>query len=103
MTIQRQDFDMHANETKIITVSMIDGTNLTGSTIQWVLKQGGVTGATIVTKNITGSGTAFTVTLTAADTQGKNGQFYHEAKMTDSAGHKSTITKGTITIEKSAL
>lgn len=101
MTLANQNFTMIAGDTKNIVVTDVQGTNLSGSTIRWILKKG----STILTKTtssgITISGTTFTIRLNSSDTANLTGPYYHEARITDVAGNVSTAMKGCITFESS--
>lgn len=107
MTKRNQDFSMFAGDTKDIVVTMSDSTNLTGATIAWVLRRGGVTGTVEVPKSTTSgisiSNTTFTVRLSASDTANLKGRYYHEAEVTDVSGNVSTVMTGSISIEPSGV
>ena len=116
MTSENQDFEMYAGESKVITVTVKDGTgealNLTGATIEWVAKANeDEVNATITKNNGEGGGLEildqeankgeFTITLAPADTEKLGGvTYYHEAEVIDASTNVSTVTRGMMEVKK---
>lgn len=110
MTQKNQDFEMYAGDTKKINVTATENgspMDLTGATIKWGIVKNSVK---VVSKDLTNGisitnplGGNFTITLNPADTSTINGNYYHEAEVTDSVGNISTIMTGVIKILKSEI
>ena len=79
---------------------------LQGASVRWVLfnrETGAVAFTKTTSDDITITNAAagiFTVALDAADTDELCGVYGHEAQVTDAGGRKSTVTTGTLTIER---
>lgn len=119
MAHQVQDFEIHAGTDLVITVLVTDtgesdGTpqDLTGATeITWAAENA-ETDTRALTKSL-GDGIAlltdsadegkFTITLTDADTDDLLGWYKHEARVTDSAGLKTTVLTGMLEIHETIL
>lgn len=113
MTKKNQNFEMYAGDTKdiVITVTNANGAvvNLSGASVRWALKKN--VSASQNAYKTTSSGVTltspsagvFTVRLSAGDTQGLQGRYYHEAEVTDVLGNVSTVTTGYVTIEPSGV
>jgi len=102
VTARNQSFRMVSGDTTEIEI--INPTDLTGATVKWLLHKSG-------NQYISKSTPAITVTsgeeesiikikLDPADTENLKGVYYHEAEVTDSFGNISTVTMGSVTIEK---
>jgi len=117
MTSEDQNFELYAGESKVLTVTVKDAAgaliDLTGSTIEWIVKRAEDDAAGLITKTtvpITGGITLsnqttnkgeFTITLLPADTLSLGGaSYYHEAEVTDAATNVSTVTRGVVTVKK---
>lgn len=91
-----------------VTDSAGDAINLTGATIHWRAKHRHLSGVTL--SKTTGSGIAsatpssgiFVVTLTDADTL-CFGEYLHEALVVDSGGNRTTVSLGSLFIERSIV
>lgn len=119
MAHQIQDFEIHAGTDLIITVLVTDtgesdGTpqDLTGATeITWAANNA-ETGTRALTKSL-GDGITlladsadegkFTITLTDVDTEDLEGWYDHEARVTDSAGLKTTVLTGMLEVHGTIL
>ena len=103
-----QNFTMRSGDSKKLNITVTDGAgaakDLTGATMIWrlaVRKH-----ATSEISKATASGIAFVsevsgiaqVTIDPADTAGLDGDYYHEAQVTDSSGDIETVMVGTATI-----
>jgi hypothetical protein len=109
MTTTAQNLALHSGDSKILEVTVTDGTgaavDLTGATIAWQLAKSPGESA-LVSKTI-GSGIAvtdavggiFEITLDAADTAALSGRHYHEAEVTDTSGKVSTVLTGAVLIK----
>lgn len=108
MTKTKQDFTMYAGDTPPFTITMTDSTNLSGATVKWGLRRGHVKGPQVLLKTsqdggLSASGSVVTINLLNSDTSALDGQFYHEAEVTDISGKVSTIMTGNITIQPSGV
>ena len=115
MTTENQNFTMWSGDSKVLTVTVTDSdgaaVNLTGATINYVLKKQLGGGMNTITKATGGSGIVITdaaagtceITLDATDTASLLGSFYHECQVTDSYGNVSTIFIGTVTITEDTI
>ena len=104
-----QSFSIYSGSSRslLVTVTDVNGNpvNLTGvATLTWALIQNG---ATVLTKTLASGVTVTgaiagqaTVALAAADTTALVGQYTHECRMVDSAGHSDVIFTGTLTVTK---
>jgi hypothetical protein len=113
MGATNQSFNMMAGETRKMNVTITDPSgkaiNLSGATIQWVLKRD-VSSPAIVQKTL-GAGVSITdiatgkilIFLEPTDTQNLSGNYYHIAKLTDGLGEVSYPFKGNIYVEKSGI
>lgn len=108
MASNRQNFEMFAGDAKDITIAVTkeDGTaaDLTGMTFQFRLARHPAA-APLVTKAGIAPGSPptagnVTVSLVKADTQSLDGLYYHETKMTDGGGKETTVSDGTVAINK---
>ncbi len=102
-----------SGDSKRLVVSVTDdndtAVDLTGAVISWQLARS-VYGSAEISKSV-GSGIAitdavngeFTVTLDPLDTDALEGDFYHEAQVTDTLGDISTVFSGNITIIKDLI
>jgi hypothetical protein len=109
MTHKVQNFEIHAGDSRDIVVTVVDSqggvVDLTGATIAWHLAQSARAAAPAVAKSL-GAGIAitdgangvFTISLDPADTAALSGLYYHEAEVTDAAGHRSTVLTGVATV-----
>ncbi len=117
MTREKQDFAMYAGDTANINCVVRTGPNptdpvkdISGSVIAWVLFDDPA-GAVKLTKSTvsgititSGIGGAFTVALTAGDTETMTPNiYYHEAEVTDVLGNVSTVYTGAVTIKRSRV
>lgn len=114
MTKENQNFTMWSGDDKTLEVTVVDENgsvqDITGMTIDWHLARK-VTTSALVQKATGGSGIVisdgsagvFQITLSAADTDDLSGKYYHEAQVTDSSGNISTVTVGTITINRDLI
>ena len=117
MAHQVQNFEIHAGDDLTLQVSVTDDAgqpvNLTGAQVAWQASRGRADRFSSTAVLAKASGTGITVTdaaggvfevdLAAADTAGLRGAFYHEAKVTDAAGDKSTVFTGTMTVLPSLI
>lgn len=113
MTKRNQDFTMVEGDHKTPRFAITDNAGspntITGATpISWVLAAT-PGGTALVTKTLAlgqiaivdkdGTDDAIEVTLLPVDTQGLGeGNYHHEAQVTDASGNVSTIARGTVTI-----
>lgn len=117
MTVTDQDFSMYAGDSRTLTIAVVDGdgaaVNLTGASIEWglwsdadattlLISKSTSSGITILTQSGDTLG-KFRVTLAPADTSGLQGDYRHEAEVTDGAGNISTTTTGKATISASRV
>lgn len=115
MAATDQDFTIWEGDDEQLLFTTDDGSgnpyNLAGASIEWAMSLNAVS-APIVTKSTGGGGITinnpptagkFTVTLADADTAGKPGTYYHEARVTDSNGDSRVIATGTATINASNI
>lgn len=108
MSAVNQNFAMHAGNDFTVRVNVYDSDgsapDLTGASASWRLATT-PGGAAVLTKTATISGTAppvLQVALAAADTAALTpGQYFHEAKITDSGGKITTVTVGRCSIAPS--
>lgn len=95
-------------------VSPDEGVSLAGSTIRWWAARSAYSKPdkiNIMKSSAVGDGITiddpdaltFSVALDREDTLNLIGDFYHEAKVTDPAGNFVTVTKGTMTIERTVV
>lgn len=117
MTVTDQDFTMYAGDSRTLTIAVVDGdgaaVDLTGATIEWGLWSE-TDPATLLISKSTSSGIAILtqsgdtlgkcrVTLSPANTSALQGDYRHEAEVTDGAGNISTTTTGKATIYPSRV
>jgi hypothetical protein len=120
MAHQVQNFQMHAGDNRVLSVTVEDSTggavDLTGATIRWALAKTLHTAA-LISKSSTAGSSEIEVTGTTAgeidikivptDTKSTaqylHGVYYHEAEVQDSLGNRSTIFEGYVTIHKILL
>ena len=107
--MDQQNFEMFQGDSKDLVVTVSDAAgqpvDLTGASIKWRAAPA-VDSAVATISKATGSGIVitdavageFTVSLVPADTQTLDGEFYHEAQVTDAAGAVSTVLSGHLTI-----
>ena len=97
-----QDFTIYAGNDVALTVTLDgDADSLTGAEIRWWVAPTKWSPAIIRLSSDDEQievDTSFAITLTAADTDGKPGIYYHEAEIIDSQGRVSTILTGSMTI-----
>lgn len=110
-----ENFEVEAGDDVVLnfSVSAPSGTTLDGAEVKWWASRERADepdGEPVLEKSV-GDGIVitntalrtFAVTLTAEDTEGLSGRFYHEAEVTDSEGKKSTVTKGVMTVKKTLI
>jgi hypothetical protein len=92
-----QDFTMYEGETKSIEVEIENETteSLSGSKLIW--SNGGIS------KEVTVSGSSFTITLNPEDTIGKPGRYTHDAKLIDVNNNASFVLTGLMTVKESRI
>lgn len=116
MTRTNQDFTIQKGDDETLEITVGDGSggskDLSGASIDWGLRKY-PDGQDLISKSVSGGGITITdepggvfeVDLDPSDTNsleidGRSGDFYHEAVVTDSAGNVSTVTTGTATIRE---
>lgn len=91
MTQTDQDFTFYVGEDKDIVFTDVNGTNLTGAAITWIMAESKVSTAVLITKTVAGGGITltnpaagiYTVHLDPVDsTNLDHGVYYHEAMIT---------------------
>jgi hypothetical protein len=107
MTMKNQDFTMTAGDSKYLDFTIeMDSSTLSGSTIVWAMTK---YDSIVLEKTTTGgisitAAKVFRVTLDPEDTLTLvPGLYPHEAEVTDTNGDVSTVSVGTITIEKDSV
>lgn len=113
MAARGQDFEMFSGEQKELAIAITDdagaAVDLTGVTVRWSLARTArsapliekVTGDGIVVTDAAGG--ACTVTLVPADTEALEGDYYHEAEVTDGAGRPTTVLHGRARIKPNLI
>lgn len=115
MTSLNQNITIFAGDTKNVAVTVEDDADvaidITGVTIEYVVKKSALDAAIAQISKTVGSGLTlttplsgiFTINFLPADTQSLGYQeYYHEAELTDLSGNISTIFTGILTLEPSA-
>jgi hypothetical protein len=108
--LEQQDIEMFSGDDKSLAVTVyaedgITPVDITGFTVTWILSARPTGSVAIVTKTV-GSGITltdpgngvFTVTLADTDTDALLGKYYHQARITDQSGNKSTVLFGLVDI-----
>ncbi len=114
MTEKKQNFTVIQGDTKVMTIDVVDEAgspkNLTGSTKRWkAFDKVGVekiskADGDITLVNVAGTNDGLRFTLTPSDTVNlAPGPYPHEAEVVDSGSNVSTVTKGTLLVEKERL
>lgn len=116
MTRQNQDFTIWIGETTNLPITTLDDAgavvNITGATIDWVLKHHVLSDAVLITKATGGNGIVltdptngvFTVSLTPTETEVLgHGDYYHEAEITDTSLNENVVMTGTATLLPSGV
>lgn len=108
MALTSQNISMYAGETKDITFSVVDSSdvplNISGCVLKWgyalnTLEPSRLTKTTSSGITVTNASSGyFSVHLDDIDTSGKMGDYYHEAQLTDALGNVSVISNGTLSI-----
>lgn len=112
--MDQQNFEMFQGDSKDLVVTVSDSAglpvDLTGTTVKW--RAAPAVDSTVATiSKATGTGITitgaaagqFTVMLGPTDTQTLDGEFYHEAQITDAAGAVSTVLSGRLTIRPALI
>ncbi len=115
MTIENQNFEMYAGDTKQVYISISDEDNggqmdLTGVTIAWVLYDPNLDSVLLTKTTVSGiiipsptiSGICV-ISLLPADTEliRPANWYIHETEVTDVVGNIVTVTKGFVNIKRS--
>lgn len=107
-SLELQNFDLYAGDTKYINVDIVgeDGAplSLTGCSFLWVAKKN-VKGKNIIQKTL-GNGIEIAdvihgkirIRLDSYDTQKLSNDYYHEVELTDNEGNVSTVSSGTMSV-----
>ncbi len=108
---------IYSGEDVTITVSLTDSDGNALSTAdvnaiseyQYIIATGPYAASNLVSKTV-GNGVTLdnsaitaTIVLADTDTDDLDGQYYHEAKATDSSGNETTSFSGTLIIQRSVL
>ena len=112
-----QNVMISAGNDATITIALkdADGTALDGTAVdaiasyQYIIATGPYAATNLISKTIgvgvTLSNTAFTATIVLddTDTDDLDGQYYHEAKATDSSGNETTSFSGKLVVRRNVL
>jgi len=112
-----QNGTIFSGEHVTITVSLVDGDSvaLDGAAVdaiasyQYIIATSPYAATNLISKTIgagvTLSNTAFTATIVLddTDTDDLDGQYYHEAKATDSSGNETTSLSGKLVVRRNVL
>lgn len=109
MTAQQQDFEVFSGNDKVLRCTLVDDAGAPVSLAgilgaEWALAKT-ATGTAKITKTL-GAGIAvfnedggvLDVTVTDDDLEPLAGEYYHELRVTDSSGKKTTVLYGDVTI-----
>ena len=108
MATTGQNFTMWAGDTKEITFTITDATNLVGASAKWGLSLHTAMNPLLISKSSTdatqividSTGTTFTVYLLSSETADLSETvYYHEAEVEDVAGNLCTVSVGEITMQ----
>jgi hypothetical protein len=112
------NFDMYSGNSKQLVVSLLDKPHgspvslVSVDSIKWQLfHTTPVTADPIVSKSLLSGITVdadptlgiFYILLSASDTSGLSGSYYHETEVVDLAGNKETVDSGVINIKKKRI
>lgn len=114
MTEKKQNFTVIQGDTKVLTIAVTDEAGsakvLTGSTKRWKafdnlgVEKISKADGDITLVNVDGTDDGLRFTLAPSDTVNlAPGPYPHEAEVVDSGSNVSTVTKGTLRVEKEQL
>ena len=97
MAVDNQNIRLYAGDSKVLSVTVADATDIAGSTITFTVKRDNTVIFT-QTGTITGLKT-FTVSLIPSNTSGLVGAYKHGTKLVDGSGNVNTIMLGELFVD----